>query len=267
MINRIKQIEKARGLKLKIRPKRLRRLYDGDITPNDKDTRSIHKLYVLMLIAEALGGKTVYPAPNVWIIKHARDHPTAIVQLNGKAITIWYQFSYKKWKNVVTGRWIQVFKLQKLAMEGKFEEFARILGVTPKDTAEAELLIYRNLREIIGNRQYVKPDIVLFEGYYKSRDELEKHQPSKVVVIDAKVRLPANDLRQLNEYIRKFRKVFRYSNVYYVVPCIEGAFSRKEYLEDRGCIVIENVAPGKKGEKEFINTIRSLVQDDTYATS
>ena len=279
MISRIKEIEKLLGIKLFLRPQRLSDIYEDPknarnialIFPNVNSRimaikgyiQSAHELYVLMLLGEALNGETLrlsYREEREWIIEHAQDYPTAIVRAHGHVFTIWYQFSAEEWVKVVFPGLVKSFlspgDLQKLAMEGKFEELGKILGTTPRNLSEAYKLI-ANFNKI-RVRQHVKPDIVVFEGKYDYREELEKHPPERILLIDAKIDVTENDFKQLLGYKKLFSKRFSKGKVHYVIAAMKNV-DYKEALENAGYVIIENVFPGSKGEGEFINEIRAIL--------
>jgi len=279
MISRIKEIEKLIGIKLFLRPQRLNDIYEDPknarnialIFPNVNSRimaikgyiQSAHELYVLMLLGEALNGETLrlsYREEREWIIEHAQDYPTAIVRAHGHVFTIWYQFSAEEWVKVVFPGLVKSFlspgDLQKLAMEGKFEELGKILGTTPRNLSEAYKLI-ANFNKI-RVRQHVKPDIVVFEGEYNYREELEKHPPERILLIDAKIDVTENDFKQLLGYKKLFSKRFSKGKVRYVISAMKNV-NYKEALENAGYVIIENVFPGSKGEGEFINEIRAIL--------
>ncbi|AEH25536.1 hypothetical protein PYCH_18810 [Pyrococcus yayanosii CH1] len=51
-----------------------------------------------------------------------------------------------------------------------------------------------------SKRIHVKPDIMIFRGEYYSRRDILKNPPNRAVLIDAKVEITQNDLKQLLEY-------------------------------------------------------------------
>ena len=108
----------------------------------------------------------------------------------------------------------------------------------------------------LRRRQNVKPDIVIFEGDYRWREDLEKNPPRNVVVIDAKIEIRDSDVEQLRGYKEIFGRKFK--KVHYVVACLERA-RYKQVLEKFGYTVIENVSPDDVGEKNFIDTIKNFL--------
>lgn len=273
MIERVKQIEKSLGIGLLFDgTERLEDIYRDParaakialVFPTaqtrckalEKYIQDAHELYVLMLVAEAIGGKTIYHVLNgqpIWWIAHAKDWPTAVVD-NSKRYTIWYQFSIIDWLKVVFPGIAKAFlnpaELQRLAMEGKFEIFEKIFGVKPKDVREAYSLI-ANWGE--KRRQHVKPDIVIFKGDYRERNEIKAD--SKVIVIDAKVEIKNGDLVQLKGYMKTFRQ---FKDVKFIIACL-GRAKYKTTLERMGYIVIENVAPNESGENKFKEVLLTIL--------
>ena len=61
----------------------------------------------------------------------------------------------------------------------------------------------------LRRRQNVKPDIVIFEGDYRWREDLEKNPPRNVVVIDAKIEIKDSDVEQLRGYMEIFGRKFK----------------------------------------------------------
>jgi len=281
MIKRIKDIQQALGIELFFAEKsvRLEDIYNDPanakrialIFPQPQARsralqgyiQASHELYVLMLVAEALGGKTIYHVYGkpTWWIAHAQDDPTAVIESNGRKFTVWYQFAIKEWIDVVFSGLVRAFldpkELERLAMEGKFDELEKILGKKPNNVAEAYSMI-TNFNKLIKGRQHVKPDIVIFEGDYRSKGDLKRNPPNNIVLIDAKIRISDNDIKQLKEYKDVFDREFEKGKMHYVIACLEKA-EHKLILEKLGFIVVENVAPDKEGEKKFVEVIKDLL--------
>ena len=229
--------------------------------------QSSQELYILMLVAEALNGKTVskYGTPT-WLIEKGQDYPTAIVEVNGRKFTIWYQFSIRRWIDVVFAGLMRLFgasevvkKLQEWAMNGEFEKFERLFGVRPKDAKEA----YKLIREVgkLRGRQYVMPDIVVFEGEYEKREEIKENPPKRALIIDAKIEVGDSDIHQVLEYKRIFDQTLNGCQNNYVVACLEKISSgHKKILEGNGIIVVEDVAPYKEGEERFKKAIKEFFE-------
>jgi len=224
------------------------------------------ELYILMLVAEALNGKTVskYGTPT-WSIEKGQDYPTAIVEVNGRKFTIWYQFSIRRWIDVVFAGLMRLFgtsevvkELQEWAANGEFEKFERLFGVRPKDAKEA----YKLIREVgkLRGRQYVMPDIVVFEGEYEKREDIKENPPKRALIIEAKIEVGDSDIHQVLEYKRIFDQTLNCQNNY-VVACLEKISSgHKKTLEKNGIIVVENVAPYKEGEEKLKEIIRKFFE-------
>ena len=281
MIERIKDIQQALGIELFFAKKSVR-LEDIYRNPtNGKKTaltfpqpqarsralqgyiQAVHELYVLMLVAKALGGKTIHHVYNgkpAWWIAHAQDYPTAVVETNNRKFTVWYQFSAKDWIDVVfTGlvrENLSPGELEKLAMEGKFDVLERIFGQRPKDVREAYSMI-ANFKKLT-KRQYVKPDIVIFEGDYRWKDELKEIPPSNVLVIDSKIEISDTDIEQLKSYRELFNSKFSGGRIHYIIACL-GKTNHKDTLEKLGYYVIEDVFPDEKGEDEFVKVVKDLL--------
>ena len=231
--------------------------------------QSAHELYVLALVIEALNGRIIssYGSPTLYIEKGS-DYPSAIVESNGKIFTVWYQFSIKRWIDVVFAGLLRMFEdsgiiseLQKKAMEGEFEIFERLFGVKPKNVQEA----YKLIREAgkLGQRQYIMPDVVVFEGEYYRREDIRKNPPKKALVIDAKIEMGDSDLEQLLAYKKIFDETLDGCETKYIVACLEKIFPyHKRTLEANGMKVIEDVASRTAGEETFIREIKNF-----FATS
>jgi|GEM_PF-3672415 len=227
--------------------------------------QSSHELVLLMLVAEALKGKTLskYGTPT-WYIEKGQDYPTAIVEVDGRKFTVWYQFSIKKWIDVVFIGLLKMFDteeiiedLQEWAIKGEFEIFERLFNVKPKDTKEAYELIKR--AEKLGERQYVMPDIVIFEGEYEERIKIKENPPKRALIIDAKIEVGKLDVIQISKYKEIFNETLKGSQNGYIVACLGDIYpSYKIELERIGITVIENVAPDKEGEGEFIKVVRNF---------
>jgi len=251
MVNRVKSIENQLGFEIYFanHAARLEEIFidprAGLITaqtlPHWQSTqkalrsyiRGVHEVYVATLIAEALKAKTIYHVIEgkkpYWNMAEASDEPTAILEtVCGKKITLWYQFSLKKWFNIVRN--------------GMYEFFTEKAKTSSRKA-----------------RQYIRPDIVVFEGEYREREELSARKPKKVILIDSKVDLTLADVQQLKNYAKNFGRAFG-NRVVYIVACLENVQkSFKTLLQGVGYYVIENVAPGKSGEMEFEEVIRKLI--------
>jgi len=195
--------------------------------------RSAHELYVLFLVAVSLNAKTIYHISSdgkpYWWIEYASDFSTAVVVTpTGRRHTFWFQFSPKKWWDVVRGGWIH-------AMFGK------------------------PVRRLPPSRQYVRPDIVIMEGEYQYRSDLKRRTPALVVLMDAKISFDEADFKQLEGYAENFGKLFD-KKVIYIVACLDRIPPRyKKMLERIGYHIMEEVAPGQKGEEEFQDFIRRIL--------
>jgi hypothetical protein len=185
--------------------------------------RSVHELYVLMLVGEAIEGRTVYHAysekPSWWIASSS-EYPTAVIETCDGRYTVWYQFSLKEWIEVV--------------MRG--------LG--------RSMFGYEGVRK----RQYVRPDIVIFKGDVRHRGDLERAE--SLLLIDAKIYLTQGDLEQLRAYAEGFKR--EYEKVHGIIACLEEAIYRTT-LEKLGYTIIENVTPSHKGEAEFIEAVKETL--------
>jgi hypothetical protein len=99
---------------------------------------------------------------------------------------------------------------------------------------------------------------VIFEGDYRSKGDLKRNPPNNIVLIDAKIRISDNDIKQLKEYKDVFDREFEKGKMHYVVACLEKA-EHKLILEKLGFIVVDNVAPDEEGEKKFVEVIKNLL--------
>ncbi|RLG89149.1 MAG: hypothetical protein DRO15_01210 [Thermoprotei archaeon] len=195
--------------------------------------RSTHELYVLFLAADSLDAKTIYHISSdgkpYWWIEYASDFSTAVVETStDRKYTFWFQFSPKKWWDVVREGWI-------------YAMFGRPIGQLPP------------------SRQYVRPDIVIMRGEYQHRSDLKRATPALVVLIDAKISFDEADFKQLEGYAKNFGKLFG-EKVIYIVACLDRIPPRyKRMLERIGYHIIEEVVPGEKGEKRFQDFIRKVL--------
>ena len=187
----------------------------------------------MFLAADSLNAKTIYHISSsgkpYWWIEYASDFSTAVVETpTGRKYTFWFQFSPKKWWDVVRGGWIY-------AMFGK------------------------PVRQLPPSRQYVRPDIVIMEGEYQHRSDLKRAEPDLIALIDAKISFDEADFKQLEGYAENFGKLFG-KKVIYIVACLGRISPRyKKMLGGVGYYIVEEVAPGKKGEKEFQDFIRRIL--------
>ncbi len=173
-------------------------------------------------------------------------------------IRLRYQFAVKEWMEVVLGgiirAMLEIDGLRRLALEGILDEFERIFGIRPKDSQEA-LSLVESMETLARGRQHVKPDILIFEGDYRSRKDLTDNLPNNIILIDAKINITDSDLKQLKSYRDVFNREFKKGRMHYVVASLE----RAKQLGKLGFIVVENVAPGKEGEVKFVETIRNII--------
>lgn len=198
-----------------------------------------YELYVLALVVEALGGKS---RNRIWDIQKGQDWPTTVIDVGSKSFTVWFQFSIKRWIDVV--------------LPGLIE------GLTGRKMGTR-------------SRQYVMPDVVIFEGDYKDRKDLGT--PRKIVVIEAKIKFDGSDAKQVLEYTKIFGETFKGSNIKYILALIDGGAicpsdpmivdkSAKKALEKGvsegkvDLIVVDNVAPGKSGEEKLVEEIRKFLE-------
>jgi len=79
--------------------------WQGRVKALDALLRAAHELYVTALVADALGAKTRTRHPSsepAWELEFASDYkPTAVLDSECGTFTIWYQFSFKSWLDVV----------------------------------------------------------------------------------------------------------------------------------------------------------------------
>ncbi|MCD6458127.1 MAG: hypothetical protein J7K82_04680 [Thermoproteales archaeon] len=192
--------------------------------------RSAHELYVMFLAANSLNAKTIYHISSsgklYWWIEYASAVSTAVVEtITGRKYTFWFQFSLQRWWDVVREGLMY-------AMLGK------------------------PIKQLPPSRQYVRPDIVIMEGEYRYRSDLKRAIPALVVLIDAKISFDEADFKQLEGYAKNFGKLFG-KKVIYIVACLDRIPpSYKKMLEGIGYYIVEEVAPGKKGETEFQDLIK-----------
>ena len=150
------------------------------------------------------------------------DDPTLIIP-SDPPLTIWYQFSIEEWLEVVKKGVIALFTGRKI------------------------------------RRSHPKPDILIFKGEYHLREDLLRNPPDSVILIDAKVELPKSDIEQLKSYKELFSRAFK--NTEFIVAAIEKIPAHYKYkLEDEGYRVIENVFPGRSGEKEFQEVLQNIIE-------
>ncbi len=190
--------------------------------------KMIHEIYVMTLIPHALNAKTIYhQGPNgklYWEIEYASRTSTAIIETpNGKRYTIWYQFSLKDWWDVVFPNWYA-------AMMGSGEKVPR---------------------------QFIRPDIMVFEGEYKYRDQLIASPPKRAWLIEAKTKFTESDLEQLENYIKNFESIAS-EKLHLLLVGLENV-PYKRYLEIKGYKIFEHVYPDGIGVKEFVSYIRNTM--------
>ncbi len=195
--------------------------------------RGAHELYVLFHVVDSLNPKPIPKFPEdekpYWWIEYASSSSTGIVETaNGKRYTIWYQFSPKHWWEIVREGWFKAM----------FE---------------------KNIVQSSSGRQYVRPDIVIMEGEFRYRSDLNNKSPEKIMLIDAKISFTDKDFKQLEGYRRYFGKMYG-TKINYIVACLEDIRPRyKEMLEEIGYYVIEWVSPGSKGVQQLRNLARKLL--------
>ena len=149
-----------------------------------------------------------------WYIEYASNYSTAILEANGRKYKLWFQFSFIDWLHVTL------------------------------------------VHGILGHRRgrwYVRPDIVVFDGAYKFRKDLEENPPHRILLIDAKLDVTKEDLRQLIGYRSNLEKV-EGIEVTYIVATLERV-AYKPRLEEEGYIVVENVNPIGEGKEAFKKVI------------
>ncbi|ABP51188.1 hypothetical protein Pars_1635 [Pyrobaculum arsenaticum DSM 13514] len=125
------------------------------------------------------------------------------------------------------------------------------------------------------SRQYVMPDVVIFEGDYKDRQDLGTSR--KIVVIEAKIKFDGSDAKQVLEYTKIFGETFKGSKIKYILALIDGDAMcpsdpiivdksakkalEKEVSEGRiDLVVVDGVAPDKSGEKKLVEEIRNFLE-------
>ena len=280
LIKRVREIEKNLNLSLHIWGTRGREVHEDPelgkfnslVFPNPRSrTRSLkekirfaHELYVLMLVVDSVL-KASAEERTLWITHE--DSPTLVVDDLRPQITVWYQFSIKDWTEVVWGllglREQRYFsrsvknKVIKMITEGNYEGAEKLLGIKLPRTYSESMKVLESMLPF--KKIHVKPDIMVFKGEYHSRDDLLQNPPDKAVLIDAKVGMTENDLKQLKEYRDKFPETFE--NIEFIVAAIEKIPAHYKYkLEGEGYRVIENVFPGRSGEKEFQEVLQNITE-------
>ncbi len=191
--------------------------------------RTIHEIYVMVLIPYALNARTIhhkrYDDKYYWYIEYASPIPTAVIETqSGKRYTIWFQFSPKDWWEVVLPNYA-----------------VSMLGLQQEKIP----------------RQFVRPDIMVFEGEYEDRDNLSKNPPKRAWLIEAKMKFTENDLEQLRGYAENFRSITS-RKLHFLVVGLEN-IPYKRYLEMQGYKVFEYVNPLGKGVRSFIDYIRNTM--------
>ena len=280
LIERVQEIERNLNLSLHIWGTRGREVHEDPelgkfnslVFPNPRSrTRSLkekirfaHELYVLMLVVDSVL-KASAEERTLWITHE--DSPTLVVDDLRPQITVWYQFSIKDWTEVVWGllglREQRYFsrsvknKVIKMITEGNYEGAEKLLGIKLPRTYSESMKVLESMLPF--KKIHVKPDIMVFKGEYHSRDDLLQNPPDKAVLIDAKVGMTENDLKQLKEYRAKFPETFE--NIEFIVAAIEKIPAHYKYkLEGEGYRVIENVFPGRSGEKEFQEVLQNIIE-------
>jgi len=271
LIERVQEIERNLNLSLHIWGTRGREVHEDPelgkfnslVFPNPRSrTRSLkekirfaHELYVLMLVVDSVL-KASAEERTLWITHE--DWPTLVVDDLRPQVTVWYQFSIENWTKVVWGRfWSVIDEVAKMIADGDYEKAEKLLGIKLPRTYSESMKVLASMRP--SKRIYVKPDIMVFKGEYHSRDDLLQNPPDKAVLIDAKVGMTENDLKQLKEYRAKFPETFE--NIEFIVAAIEKIPAHYKYkLEGEGYRVIENVFPGRSGEKEFQEVLQNIIE-------
>ncbi|NJE02052.1 hypothetical protein [Thermococcus sp. JdF3] len=270
LIKKVWETEKRLNLEVHIRGARGEEVHENPelakfnslVFPNPRSrTRSLkekirfaHELYVLMLVIDAMLKET--PEERTLQITH-KDWPTLVGSNLNPPVTVWYQFSIKDWTKVVWGRfWLIIDEAAKRIANGEYEEAEKIIGVKlPRTYAEA-MKVLASMRS--SKRIHVKPDIMIFKGEYHSRKDILENPPNRAVLIDAKVEMTQNDLKQLLEYRAKFPETF--GNIKFIVAAIDKMPAHYMHkLEREGYKVIEQVFPNKPGENEFQEVIRNII--------
>ena len=269
LIERVREIEKNLNLSLHIWGTRGREVHEDPelgkfnslVFPNPRSrTRSLkekirfaHELYVLMLVVDSVLKASA--EERKLRITH-EDWPTLVV--DDLQVTVWYQFSIENWTKVVWGHfWSVIDEVAKMIADGDYEKAEKLLGIKLPRTYSESMKVLASMRS--SKRIYVKPDIMVFKGEYHSRDDLLQNPPDKAVLIDAKVGMTEDDLKQLKEYREKFPKTFE--NIEFIVAAIEKIPAHYKYkLEGGGYRVIENVFPGRSGEKEFQEVLQNIIE-------
>ncbi|WP_148233410.1 hypothetical protein [Pyrococcus sp. NA2] len=219
--------------------------------------RFAHELYVLMLTVDSLI-KSPPREKTLWITH--KDWPTLVVEDSIPRLTIWYQFSIEDWTEVVWRYPPEIIReVTESIARGEYNEAEKLLGMRLPRTYREALKSLASKRS--PKRIHVKPDIMVFEGAYYSRDDVFKNPPLGSILIDAKTEMTRDDVRQLKEYRMRFGGVFRNST--FIVASI-GKVPYKKELENSGYTIIEDVFPGRYGEKEFQETIRDIVSRWRY---
>ncbi|WP_148883172.1 hypothetical protein [Thermococcus aciditolerans] len=271
LIERVWEIEKKLDLEVYIRGARGEEVHEDPelakfnslVFPNLRSrTRSLkekirfaHELYVLMLVIDSVLNEP--PEERTLQITH-KDWPTLVESNLNPPVTVWYQFSIEDWTKVVWGCfWLVIDEAANRIAHGQYEEAEKLIGVKlPRNYAGA-MKVIASLRS--SKRIYVKPDIMVFKGEYRSRGNILENPPDKAVLIDAKVEMTQSDLKQLLEYRAKFPQTF--GNIEFIVAAIEKMSAHyKHKLEREGYTVIELVFPNKPGENEFQEAIRKVIE-------
>lgn len=69
--------------------------------------RTVHELYVMLLVADVVNTKAIYSYTNWWT-EYASDRSTAIVETpDGTKYTFWSQFLVRNWRDTVRDGWVK----------------------------------------------------------------------------------------------------------------------------------------------------------------
>lgn len=121
---------------------------------------------------------------------------------------------------------------------------------------EQFMTVVRGARE--GRRHHVRPDIVIFKGFYREASDLRTERGDmireKAVVIDSKIEMREGDFEQLEAYTRLFLEGSKF-----ICPCIKGVTRRTR--RPNGWDVIEDVRPGGNGINRFRESLSEAVQE------
>jgi len=224
--------------------------------------RSTHEIWILAESIGYLEGRVEDRLGErcIWLA-HADEKPSFFLRSTHGDFTVWYQFPIRKQIEVISklGEYLSV--LYEKCAKGRYEEVQSELRLETMPTSyrECASAVANAGREIKGV-QNVRPDIVIFKGIVEGARDIrdESRIRRNAVVIDPKIAVNGNDVKQLMNYVRFFHEGSKF-----ILPCMkEVNSSYLRNLERSGWKVIDNVRPDTEGlfrfRDELIEAVREI---------